>query len=222
MSEYSIFDIIGPVMIGPSSSHTAGAVRIGYFARKIAAEDIQKVIFYLHGSFAKTYAGHGTDRALLAGVMGFLPDDERIRDAFQIAQHREIAYQYEETDLGEVHPNTVKIEMHTASKRKWEIMGSSLGGGKVRIIQINQMEVAFEGEYTTLMTHHVDRPGVIAKITAILAEHNVNIAFMKLFRESKGSNARLIVETDQEIGEEVQTEILKNPDVQTVKVIQPI
>ncbi|MGI6677641.1 MAG: L-serine ammonia-lyase, iron-sulfur-dependent subunit beta [Dehalobacterium sp.] len=222
MKEYGVFDIIGPVMIGPSSSHTAGAARLGYMARKIAGDEINEVVFYLHGSFAKTYAGHGTDRALLAGVMGFMPDDEEIREAFVIAQDRGLVYRFEEKDLGEVHPNTVKIVLYTQGGAVWEITGSSIGGGKVKIIRINELEVDFAGEYTTLITYHRDRPGMIAFISSILANYNINIAFMKVFRENKGDHAVLIAETDENISESVISEVAKNPHIFQVKVLQPI
>jgi len=222
MKEYGIFDIIGPVMIGPSSSHTAGAARLGFMARKIAGAKIKEVVFYLHGSFAKTYAGHGTDRALLAGVLGLMPDDEGIRDAFILAVEKGVIYRFEERDLGEVHPNTVKIVMITLSGEKWEITGSSIGGGKVRIIRINELEVEFEGEYTTLITYHQDRPGVIADISAVLSKYKINIAFMRVFRENKAANAVLIAETDEDISPLALAEIEKGPHIIQVKVLQPI
>lgn len=222
MKEYGIFDIIGPVMIGPSSSHTAGAARLGFMARKIAGEDIKEVDFYLHGSFAKTYAGHGTDRALLAGVMGMMPDDEGIRNAFELARKKGVNYRFLEKDLSEVHPNTVLIAMKTVSGEKWEVTGSSIGGGKVRIIRINDLEVEFEGEYTTLITYHYDRPGVIAEISSVLAKHKVNIAFMRVFRENKASNAVLIAETDEDIPSSAIAEIEKSPHIVQAKVLQPI
>jgi L-serine dehydratase len=222
MKEYGIFDIIGPVMIGPSSSHTAGAARLGYMAGKIAGEEVTQVVFYLHGSFGKTYAGHGTDKALLAGVLGFLPDDERIKDAFQLAGEKGVAYRFEEKDLGEVHPNTVKIVMHTISGDTVEVTGSSIGGGKVRIIRINDFDVEFEGEYTTLITYHKDYPGVVAGITAVLARYGINIAFMRLFRENRAANAVLIAETDEDISPDVAREIEKNPHIIKVKVLKPI
>ncbi len=185
MSSYGIFDIIGPVMIGPSSSHTAGANRIGNIARAIFDADVVKVWFYLHGSFYKTRKGHGTDRALLAGVMGIPSSDERIRDAFLIAKEKGVEYQYIHEDLGDVHPNSVKILMEDTGGRQSQIIGSSIGGGKVMITRINSTEVEFDGEYTTLITKHFDKPGVISKVTKILADYEVNIAFMKVFRQSK-------------------------------------
>lgn len=197
--EYSIFDIIGPVMIGPSSSHTAGAAKIGYIAREIFGKEVSEVRFHLHGSFAKTYLGHGTDKALLSGVMGFLPDDERLRNAYEIAEKKGIKYKFNSKDLGDVHPNTVRINMFSEDGHEMMVMGSSIGGGKVSIIKINDFDVDFNGEYTTLITKHLDRPGVMAAITSILAKDKVNIAFMKLYRDARGDYARLILESDEEI-----------------------
>ena len=222
MKEYSIFDIIGPIMIGPSSSHTAGATRISYIARNIVSEDISEVEFFLHGSFAKTYKGHGTDKALLSGILGLLPDDENIRNAFLIANKINLKYSFKEIDLDDVHPNTVKIVMKTTIGKTWEVIGSSIGGGKAKIIKINDMDVEFEGQYTTLITNHVDKPGIVSSISAILSKYKVNIAFMKLYREQKAANAILIVETDENINDEVVAEINKNKDINMAKVLKPI
>lgn len=220
--EYSMFDIIGPVMIGPSSSHTAGAAKIGYIARGIFGEDVVGVTFYLHGSFAKTYRGHGTDKALLAGVMGFLPDDERIKNAYKIVEKKHIHYKFEGKDLEDVHPNTVMIHMVGKSGREMTVVGSSIGGGKVVITKINDFDVEFNGEYTTLITKHYDRPGVMASITAILAENKVNIAFMKLFRQARGDYARLVLESDEDIDEHVLEDIRKMEYVKDVTLIQKL
>ncbi|HHT62110.1 MAG: L-serine ammonia-lyase, iron-sulfur-dependent subunit beta [Bacillota bacterium] len=222
MKEYGVFDIIGPVMIGPSSSHTAGAARLGQMAGKIAGGEIINVVFYLHGSFAKTYAGHGTDKALLAGVLGLMPDDARIKDAFKLAEEKGVRYRFEERDLGEVHPNTVKIVLETKSGETVEVTGSSIGAGKVKIIRINDFEVEFEGEYTTLITYHQDCPGVVAGISAVLAKYDVNIAFMRLFRENRASTAVLIAETDEDIPSKAIREIKENPHITRVKVLEPI
>ncbi|NLZ94082.1 MAG: L-serine ammonia-lyase, iron-sulfur-dependent, subunit beta [Firmicutes bacterium] len=221
MKEYGVFDIIGPIMIGPSSSHTAGAARLGFLARKIAGAEIKEAVFYLHGSFAKTYAGHGTDRALVAGVMGIMPDDERIRDAFKLAKGKGMLYSFKEIDLGEVHPNTVLMVLQTLSGERWEIAGSSIGGGKIRIIRINELDVDFTGEYTTLITYHQDRPGVIADISAVLAKYKVNVAFMRVFRVNKADNAVLIAETDEDINDSALAEIAKNSYVAQAKVLRP-
>ena len=186
MSFISVFDVLGPNMIGPSSSHTAGAAVIAYLAQKMINGPLVKVKFTLYGSFAKTYRGHGTDRALLGGIMGFATDDMRIRDSFSIADEIGLAFSFrtteEETD---VHPNTVDIVMENAAGQSMTIRGESLGGGKVRITRINQVKVLFTGEYSAAIVIHQDKPGVVAHITTCLSERNVNIAFMRLLREKK-------------------------------------
>ena len=210
MNFLSIFDVIGPNMIGPSSSHTAGAVSIALMARKMFPEDIKKVTFTLYGSFAKTYHGHGTDRALLGGILGFSTDDERIRDAFQIAKDRNITYEYmiDEIDL-------IGVTGHTLS-----IRGESIGGGKMKIVRINNIDVEFTGEYSTLIVQQKDTPGVVAHITQALSEQEVNIAFMRLFREDKGANAYTVVESDEPIPEAVLDKIKTNPHVSDLMLIQ--
>lgn len=196
MKDFSIFDIIGPSMIGPSSSHTAGATKLGKVAYRIAGEDISEVDFLLHGSFAKTYKGHGTDKALLGGILGFNPDDERIKDSFDLANNKKIKFSFKEVDLGEVHPNTVKIIITKKNKEIVELVGSSTGGGNVVVCQINGLDLEFTGAYTTLIISHRDRPGIVAKVTTILSENNINIAFMRVYRYGRGENAFMIIETD--------------------------
>ncbi|MEX1376981.1 MAG: L-serine ammonia-lyase, iron-sulfur-dependent subunit beta [Eubacteriales bacterium] len=222
METYGIFDVIGPVMIGPSSSHTAGANRIGTMARAIFDKPIDRVEFFLHGSFFKTRKGHGTDRALLAGVMGIAHDDVRIRDAFEIADERGIKYSFYKADLGEVHPNTVKIVMYDEQGAHQEIVGSSIGGGKIVITKINSTDVEIDGEYPSLITKHIDKPGVIAKITKALADYKINIAFMKVFRDTKGDVARLVVQVDDDISKEILDSIEAYEEVMEIKFVESI
>lgn len=221
MNFLSIFDVIGPNMIGPSSSHTAGAVSIALMARKMFPEDIKKVTFTLYGSFAKTYHGHGTDRALLGGILGFSTDDERIRDAFQIAKDRHITYEYiiDEKTATE-HPNTADIDLIGVTGHTLSIRGESIGGGKMKIVRINNIDVEFTGEYSTLIVQQKDAPGVVAHITQALSEQEVNIAFMRLFREDKGANAYTVVESDEPIPEAVLDKIKTNPHVSDLMLIQ--
>ena len=194
MAFISVFDVLGPNMIGPSSSHTAGAAVIAYLAQKMIAPPLKQVEFTLYGSFAKTYRGHGTDRALLGGIMGFSTDDTRIRDSFRIAGERGLSYCFtpNETET-EVHPNTVDIRMENTAGRVMTVRGESLGGGKVRIVRINGVKVDFTGEYSAVIVVHQDKPGVAAHITKVISDRNVNIAFMRLFREAKGHTAYTIV-----------------------------
>ncbi len=198
MKRYSLFDIVGPDMIGPSSSHTAGAAKISFMAGRIFGLRIVKVVFELHGSFAKTYMGHGTDKALLAGVLGIRHNDERLRDAYEIAEGI-MEYEFIKCDLGDVHPNTVRITMTGDSGETGVVQGSSIGGGNAVITKINDVDVEIDGTHDTLITVHEDRPGMIAKQSAVLSEENINIAFMKVFRENKGQNAIMVLETDERI-----------------------
>lgn len=223
MSFISAFDVIGPNMIGPSSSHTAGADVIGYLARKLAPGEIRKVTFRLYGSFAKTYHGHGTDKALLGGLLGFRSDDERIVKSFEIAKEQGIEFSfvpdYEET---EVHPNTADILMECENGKTMHIRGESLGGGKARICRINGVEVDFTGQYHAMFVIQNDRPGVLAHITHCLSESLVNIAFMRLFREEKGNIAYTFAESDDPIPEDVVTAVRLNRNVLDVMLIQAI
>lgn len=199
MENYSIFDIIGPVMIGPSSSHTAGAAKVAYICRKIFGRDIHRVHFYLHGSFATTYKGHGTDKALIAGVCGMKPDDPRIPAAYQIAMDMGLIIKFYIKDLGDVHPNSVKIIFESKDGFTQEMIGSSIGGGKAKIIEIDGIDVSITGNYSTIISKHIDQPGFVANMSRILSDFHINIAFMKLFREVKGDDAVIVVETDDAI-----------------------
>lgn len=221
MNFLSIFDVIGPNMIGPSSSHTAGAVSMALLARKMCPKPVTKVTFTLYGSFAKTYHGHGTDRALLGGILGFSTDDARIRDAFDIAARTGLEYEYvidEETETP--HPNTADILMTTDDGYQLMVRGESIGGGKIKITKINQIDVEFTGEYSTIIVKQTDQPGVVAHITQCLSNQNVNIAFMRLFREEKGATAYTVVESDETIPENILEEIKTNPHVDEIMLIQ--
>ena len=221
MSFISVFDVLGPNMIGPSSSHTAGATAIALLARKMFPGDLKSVEFTLYGSFARTYKGHGTDRALLGGVMGYSPDDARIRNSFAIAEKEGLSFRFL-TNLTEndIHPNTVDIRMADDNGRTLLVRGESIGGGKVRITRIDQVEVDFTGEYSTLIVIQQDKPGVIAHITSCLSEKKVTIAYMKLYREEKGSVAYSIVESDGILPEDAANQIRQNPYVHDVILIQ--
>lgn len=222
MAFISVFDVLGPNMIGPSSSHTAGAAIIAYLAQKMIAPPLRRADFRLYGSFAKTYRGHGTDRALVGGILGFSADDERIRDSFALAKQQGLEFRFipDETET-DVHPNTVEIRMENAAGRVMTVRGESLGGGKVRIVGINGVKVDFTGEYNALIVVQRDKPGVVAHITKILSDRDVNIAFMRLFREQKGHTAYTIVESDQRLPEGVDALLLENPNITNVMVVQP-
>lgn len=221
MSFISIFDVLGPNMVGPSSSHTAGACSIALMARKMLGEPVREAEFTLYGSFAKTYRGHGTDRALLGGIMGFSTDDERIPEAYGLADEAGIAWSFtpNETET-EVHPNTVDIRLEGVSGKRFTMRGESVGGGKIRIVRINGIEVDFSGEYDTLIVIHRDRIGMAAHITRCLSEGQVNIAFMKLFREAKGDMAYSIVEFDGALPGDTVERIREKEDVEDVMVVR--
>ncbi|WP_026475722.1 L-serine ammonia-lyase, iron-sulfur-dependent subunit beta [Alkaliphilus transvaalensis] len=208
MKDFSIFEIVGPNMIGPSSSHTAGACKLGFVAHKLAKGDVEAVTFLLHGSFAKTYKGHGTDKALLGGILGFEADDERIRDSFELADAKGLKYQFIEADLGDnLHPNTVRINITKSNQEEMTVLGASIGGGNIKITEIDGVKLMFTGEYSTLIIPHDDKPGIVGRVTSILGEHEINIAFMKVYRHHKGKNAFMIIETDSELNREMVEDI---------------
>lgn len=220
MKELSVFEIIGPNMIGPSSSHTAGALKIARVANKLAPDPILKVTFVLYGSFAKTYRGHGTDKALVAGLLGMNQEDERIKDAFHYAKEAGLDYIFEISQSSHYkHPNTVEIIMTDAEHNNLSITGSSIGGGSISIDEVNGMEVFFNGEYHTLFITHQDQPGLAAHITQCLNEYHINIAYMRVYREHKGKLAYTIIEADEPICREVIATIENNDAVQYAKMI---
>jgi L-serine dehydratase len=198
----SLFDIIGPIMVGPSSSHTAGAVKIGYISRKLMGEKISLAEIFLHGSFLSTGVGHGTDKALIAGLLGMKADDGRIPDSFLVATEQNLIFNFHPINMNDAHPNSVILKLTGASERKLEIVASSIGGGRIMISKIDGLDANFCGDYPTLIVHNVDQPGHVTEVTSMLAHKSVNIANMKLYRDSKGGNAVMIIECDQEIPSE--------------------
>ena len=197
-----IFDIIGPVMVGPSSSHTAGAVRIGYIAGKLMGEPIAKAEILLYGSFLATGKGHGTRKALVAGLLGMKPDDMRIPDSFEIAKEHGIEVAFGESALRDAHPNTAQIFLTSVTDKKLEVVGESLGGSRINIAQIDGISTNFSGDYPTLVVHNMDQPGHVAEVTSMLAHKSVNIAAMQLYRAGRGGNSVMVLECDQEVPEE--------------------
>lgn len=221
MSFISVFDVLGPVMIGPSSSHTAGAAAIALFAGKMFSGKLEQVEFTLYGSFAQTYRGHGTDRALLGGIMGFPPDDRRLPDSYRIAEERGLVYRFlADQKEKEIHPNTVDIFMTGENGKSLLVRGESTGGGKIRITRLNQVEVDFSGEYSTLIVVQQDKPGVVAHIAQCLSAKNINVAYMKVYREDKGSIAYSIIESDGPLYDGIEMEVKKNPYVQDIMIVQ--
>ena len=192
----NIFDILGPVMVGPSSSHTAGAARIGLIARQLFGRQPEKATIYLHGSFAATGKGHGTDKALVAGLLGMKPDDLRIPDSFEIAKEWGMDFTIEPKDLRDAHPNTAQILME-AGEKKMTIQAFSIGGGRIRVKKLDGIDVNFSGESNTLIVRNVDQPGRITEVAAALSKEQINIATMQVFRDKRGGIAVMVVETDQ-------------------------
>lgn len=216
----SIFSVTGPVMIGPSSSHTAGAAKLARIAREIVSAPFTHVSFGLHGSFAKTYKGHGTDRALVAGSLGFKEDNERLADSFELAKESNLTFDFYETELEGLHENSVKITFTLENGKNRTVIGSSIGGGQIVIRQIDDYEVEFDASSPTLIINHNDKVGVIGNLTRILSENNVNIAVMKLSRKQKGGKAFCILEIDGPISDEVVEEIKNIPNIIGVERIQ--
>ncbi len=216
------FDIIGPVMVGPSSSHTAGAARIGKVARMILGEDVCDARIILHGSFAKTALGHGTDRAILGGLMGYEVDDARIRDSLALAAEAGLTFSFENANLGSVHPNTTRLDITGKSGKKASVVGSSVGGGNILITQVNGVEVSIGGDYYTLVITHTDLPGVISSVTNILACFNINIAFMRVYRSEKRGSAIMVIEADEEISDEIAGLIEQIPRISRATIVKPV
>lgn len=210
MAEYSAFDVLGPIMIGPSSSHTAGACRISNTAIKICGTDFKSVEFLLHGSFAHTYKGHGTDKALVGGIMGYDTDDERIRNSFEIAKENGIEFSFDTVDLGEkYHPNTVKVLFHYDDKPDEYVIGTSIGGGAIMIVDINGMEIEFRGEYPTILLQYDEQRGVVAYVSSLLAANNYNIESINTEKDKLKNIVTLTIEIDRELSEDLKTVILK-------------
>lgn len=217
--EISIFNVLGPVMVGPSSSHTAGAAKLSLAARNIAARPFTHVSFGLHGSFAKTYKGHGTDIALVAGALGIKPWDDRLRRAFEIAGEQGITYDFYEVELENVHENTVVMTFFMEDGEKIEIAGASVGGGEILIKRIQDFETELSMNSSTLLIRHLDRVGVISEITKILADYNINIGVMTLNRRARGEEAYCSIETDSFLSNSVVKALNELEHVQGVQAV---
>ena len=222
MNEIGTFDILGPNMIGPSSSHTAGALRIAFVAGRMVEKAVS-VKFVLYGSFARTYHGHGTDRALVGGILGYHPDDERIRDSFEHAKEAGLAFSFEEnfTDK-EIYPNTVDIYGTDKDGRVVALRGKSIGGGNAVITRLNGVDVELTGNYCTLVVEHVDKKGTLAFVTTVLSAYDLNIGSLRLYRESKGKRAYAIIEVDTNVSNQVVSALKGVESVTNVLVVPAI
>lgn len=196
------FDIIGPVMVGPSSSHTAGAVRIGLIARKLLGEEVKSAEIGLYGSFLETGKGHGTRQAIVAGLLGMKPDDMNIPNSIKEAEEKGISLKFSEARLRDAHPNTAQLNLIGESGRSLEVVGESLGGSRINIAKIDGISTNFSGDYPTLVVHNLDQPGHVSEVTSMLAHKLVNIATMQLYRANRGGDAVMVIECDQEIPRE--------------------
>ena len=209
----NIFDIIGPVMIGPSSSHTAGAAKIGYIARKILAKEPVRAEIDLAGSFAQTYRGHGTDKAIIAGILGMKPDHQDLPKSLEVAKERGLSYSINTVSLPKCHPNTAVIRLWDGDGEMIEVEGASVGGGNILITRLNGLESAFTGQCNTLIIPHKDTYGVIAGVAQALAAFRINIGNFRLTRQSKGNTAIMTLEIDGEVSRELLMLLRALPNV---------
>lgn len=214
----SIFQVAGPIMIGPSSSHTAGAARLGRIAAKLV-DDFDFVSFGLHGSFAKTGKGHGTDKALLAGAMGIREDDEALADAYSIADEAGLRYEFYDVELPAIHENSVRITFYKNDELRCRVDGSSLGGGEVMLSRIDGYEVELSGNLPTIFIRQQDKRGVLSHITTVLAEGGINIATMKVSRKNRSEEATCVIEVDDVATDSILEKIKSNPNIFAVKFI---
>jgi len=196
-TEMNLFDIVGPVMIGPSSSHTAGAARIGCVARRLLGEDVAEARVGFCGSFARTWRGHGTDRAVVGGLMDVAADDARLRDSLDEAKRRGLSVTFEEIQLKGAHPNTVRLRLRGVSGKRIEVTGASVGGGSIEIREIDGLSLRVTAQKHTLIIAHRDTPGIIARVSSLLAGAPVNIATMQVARSAAGGKAMTTMELDE-------------------------
>ena len=217
----NLFDILGPVMVGPSSSHTAGAVRIGRMARSLLGQAPVKAELLLHGSFASTGKGHGTHQALVAGLLGFAPDDARVPNSFALAQEAGLEFTFSTCTLRDAHPNSVLIRMEGDRGGKLEVAASSLGGGRIQVFQLDGLHCSFSGELPTLVVHNTDQPGCVTQVTGVLARRNLNVATLQLNRGGRGGSAVMVIECDQPIFDAAAEEIRALPGILRVNLYTP-
>ena len=209
----NLFDIMGPIMVGPSSSHTAGAVRMGNMARALLGQEPVKAQLLLHGSFASTGKGHGTHQALIAGLLGLAPDDSRVPDSFALAKAQGLDVSFDTITLRDVHPNSALIRLEGAHGSTLEVAASSLGGGRIKVFQVDGMSCSFSGDLPTLVVHNTDQPGCVSQVTGVLARRGLNVATLQLNRDGRGENAVMVIESDQPVFEQAADEIRALPGI---------
>lgn len=218
MKKSTLYDIVSPVMAGPSSSHTAGAVRLGLLARNIYKKTPKKVVFKLYNSYARTGKGHGTDKGLLAGILGLKVDDKRIKDIFNSEIVKNIDYSFEYYDNFRRHPNSVDIELYGDYDMK--ISGDSVGAGEILITKINDFNVSLAGDYNTLILVYKDKPGMISYVTSLLK--GINIASLNCDRSAKGKDASMIICIDGILDESIIEKIEQSEDVYFVTYVEKL
>lgn len=218
----NVFDIIGPVMIGPSSSHTAGAARLGRITLALLGAPAVKAHILLHGSFARTYKGHGTDKALIAGIMGMSADDPRICHADELAGQEGLAVEIQAGEIEGAHPNTARVTLTDGKERSVSLLGSSIGGGNIRITEVNGLEVFITGERLTFIVLHLDAPGTIAAVTEALAGAGANICSFRLSREKRGGKAVMTIEIDGNYDQGINEKIRSLPNIFSSTMLKPV
>lgn len=195
----NLFDIVGPIMVGPSSSHTAGAVKIGLVCNRLMDEKIIEAHIFLHGSFLMTGKGHGTDKAIVGGLIGMAVDDIRLPQSFELARQAGLDFSFDGVDLGDVHPNTAKLQLIGENGKQLTVVASSLGGGRIEVCELDGIMARFTGELPTLIVHNLDQPGHVTEVTSMLGHKGINIATIQLNRKSRGGEAVMVIECDQEV-----------------------
>lgn len=218
----NVFDIIGPIMIGPSSSHTAGAVRLGRVSWKILGFEAKKAQILFSGSFAQTYKGHGTDKAIIAGIMGMHSHDDRIKNSLEIAKQSGLDFSFEIGDIPDAHPNTAKITLTADNNTSCTVVGSSIGGGNILVTEINSLAVSFTGQYNTIIVLHYDKAGTIAAVTNFMAYSGLNIGNFRLARPKKGGEAVMTIEVDGEVPDYLIKNLQILPNIINVILIKAI
>ena len=216
-NNFSVFDIVGPIIIGPSSSHTGGACRLANAARAIFNKPITDVTIHVYGSFAATLRGHGTDKALVGGLMGLMPDDERLTLALQIAKEAGFSYRFAVEEETGSQPNLVRFDISNADEgARMSVTGASIGGGNIVVTRINNTALHISLKYNTVVIDHLDKPGAVLNVAKILADSGVNIANMNMYRQGKRDRAYMILETDEQIAPDVLKSLRRLDDMYVI------
>lgn len=219
-NNYGVFDIVGPVIIGPSSSHTAGACRLANAASAIFNKPVRQAIIHVYGSFAATLYGHGTDKALVGGLTGILPDDERLNDALRIAKQNGLAYKFVSEQESAPQANLVMFDLFGPEGEEMAVSGVSVGGGSIVVTRINHTDLEISLKFNTLIVDHLDKPGAVLSVAKILADENINIASMNMYRQGKHGRAYMIIETDQTVTPDTVARVRSLPGMRVIYIPQ--